>query len=645
MPIPPKFAMFESPRHNLSRLIVAAGILALLFLPRGFAQGVAPSVDAGPALVLNFPAKDLTLFGHVTEMNNPPMIVNWTLLNGPAGVMFSNQQATTTTVTFTTTGTYTFQLSASDGTATGTGTTTVTVNPASAQTAFYVSPTYVGGSSDGSAAHPWTSLLDNDSDYRTKWTSILAALASRDVIIYFAARQAGSDTPEVLNSPGGRLFINRRGHCGNPNTPLPCDAMGPHRLTLDGMSLYSTNDTSPNWVAYTGTNRFKLNETACGSLGMGWDDDVKRDYITLRGIEVTGVCARIIVGGDSNVLEYIWSHDVTGIAAQMMASGAVGDYPACPDLGKYTGLTMRNNKVERGRGEGLYVAGNYLLTRYGGCPAYGNTHHDILIENNVVTDSGINGEEGDGIDLKAGLINVTVRGNVFTNAHNSSEGVLNWNGTFNNTPDYMLVENNVINGCTGACESGISVGNSHGAVVRNNLVYNLPVEAMYACSDPTFPSNDITIYNNTFYGNTHGFSLCETTRFTFKNNIVVANGAAPQINTDGTSTSILSDYNLIAPPGTAGIAEGTHSIQQASTTGIFVNLSGTPPDFHLASGSPAIGRGQNLRPLSTLANFVTQFTIDIAGHARQVSSPWDIGAYLFGSSGPPSAPQNLRIVR
>jgi hypothetical protein len=643
--MPPTYDFFSSPSHNLSRLIVAAGIVALLFLPRGFAQSSSLTVDAGPASVLNFPAKDFTLFGHVSETNNPPLTVTWTMLTGPAGVTFSNPRATTTTVTFTTTGTYSFQLSASDGTATVTSTTTVTVNPASVQKAFYVDPTYTGNVATGAAATPWKSLTDSDSDYGAKWTTILSALATTDVIIYFPARQAGSDTSEVLSTAGGRIFVNRHGHCGNPNTPLPCDNTGTHRLTLDGMSVYNTNDATPNWVAYTGTNKFKISETACGSMALGWDDNVKRDYITLRGFEITGVCARILVGGNSNVLEYVWSHDVTQLAPQVISSAAVADYPNCGDLGKYTGMTWRNNRVERGDGEGLYVAGNYLVTQYGGCPAYGNTHHDILIENNIVTDPGLNGEEGDGIDLKAGLINVTVRGNTFTNAHNSSEGVLNWNGSFNGTPEYMLVENNIVNGCAGTCESGIAVANSHGAVVRNNLVYNVPASAIYACSDPTFPSNDLAFYNNTLYGNASGFTLCQNTRFTFKNNIVVGNGTAPQINSDNTNSGIVSDYNLIAPAGTGNIAEGAHSIQQSGTTGILVNPSGASPDFHLVSGSPAIGRGQNLMPLSTLANFAGQFAVDIAGHGRQMNpTPWDIGAYVFGSGAQPSAPQNLRII-
>src|SRR5439155_1110055 len=41
-----------------------------------------PVVDAGPARVIAFPAKDLTLFGHATDPNNDPLTVQWTSTSG-----------------------------------------------------------------------------------------------------------------------------------------------------------------------------------------------------------------------------------------------------------------------------------------------------------------------------------------------------------------------------------------------------------------------------------------------------------------------------------------------------------------------------------------------------------------------------------
>jgi len=63
-----------------------------------------------------------------------------------------------------------------------TSSATITVNSASSQTAFYVDPTYTGSTQNGSASAPWKSLLDSDSDYTAKWSTITTALASTDVM-------------------------------------------------------------------------------------------------------------------------------------------------------------------------------------------------------------------------------------------------------------------------------------------------------------------------------------------------------------------------------------------------------------------------------------------------------------------------------
>src|SRR2546427_11011831 len=129
----------------------------------------------------------------------------------------------------------------------------------------------------------------------------------------------------------------------------------------------------------------------------------------MRGFDGTGIAGRITWGGSYSVLESIWSHDVTDEGAPVQLAAAVTDYPNCVDMGKSRDITIRNILVERVIGEGLYIAGTYLLTRYGGCSSYGKTHSDILIEGNTILYAGANRVEGDSIDLNAGLLNVTVR--------------------------------------------------------------------------------------------------------------------------------------------------------------------------------------------------------------------------------------------
>src|SRR5262249_34835360 len=138
--------------------------------------------------------------------------------------------------------------------------------------------------------------------------------ATNDVIIYFSARQAGSDTAEHLLVLAGQDAVIRVKRTDKSS----------HRLTLDGMSKYNTNDSSPSWADYTGTNRMRLQMSGGGCcLSIGWDDDVQRDYLTIRGFEVTGSGARIRWGGSYSVLEYMRVHDVTGIGATVQFNEAV----------------------------------------------------------------------------------------------------------------------------------------------------------------------------------------------------------------------------------------------------------------------------------------------------------------------------------
>ena len=608
-----------------SSLFAALATAVLWCFSAGSAWAV-PTVDAGPAKVLDFPAKDLTLFGHAT--GSGPLTIQWTQVSGPAPVQFSAPWALATTASFTATGSYVFQLSATDGTGTATANATVTVNPASSQTAFYVDPTYAGTTQTGAATTPWTSLLETDSDFATKWNAITSGLATNDVIIYFSARQAGSDTSEQLVPPNGAtLFINRGCRVGTPNCISGVDNTGSHRLTLDGMSLYNTNDTTPNWVAYTGAHKFKINcSNTCGSMSIGWGDDNQRDYVTIRGFEVTGAGARIRWGGNYSYLEYMWVHDVTNLGAEVQFNAAVSDYPACIDLGKDHDITIRNNLIERGVDEGLYIAGTYNYTRYGGCPSYGNTHSDILIENNTIRDPGANGGEGDGIDLKMGLINVTVRNNVIQNPHNAGEGGgINSPGVFPPArTNYLFEGNRIFDGTADSTHysGGITLGGQNGTVIRNNLIYNTPGGAgINIAGDPTFPNSAVEIYNNTIYGNAGGVGFGDTHGAILRNNLVFANGTGLQIdgyNSDG----IDSDYNLLAPTG-SGFTEGSHSLVQSMTTRIVVNSGGA--DFQLASGSAAIDRGVSLA--------ATGFANDIVGVTRPQGPAWDIGAYEYSPGG------------
>src|SRR5262245_36783011 len=125
------------------------------------------------------------------------------------------------------------------------------------------------------------------------------------------------------------------------------------------------------------------------------------------------------------------------------------------------------------------------------------------------------------------------------------------------------------------------------------------------------------VYNNTFYNNGSG-SFCiwisGGTGNRVQNNSCYAN-AQNSIQNSGSSSTI--DSNLFVNP-------------------LFVNASGG--DFHLNSGSPAIGAAMNL---------YGTFTTDYDVTARPQTGAWDIGAFQYKSTTTTSTtispPTNLRV--
>src|SRR5262249_40276417 len=152
-------------------------------------------------------------------------------------------------------------------------------------------------------------------------------------------------------------------------------------------------------------------------------------------------------------------------------------------------------------------------------PAYGNTHSDILIEGNTIQHPGSNGDQGDGIDLKTGLMHVTVRNNVITNTHptgGGGDGIVS-EGVFAPAQTQYLMEGNRISGGTGF---GIALMAQNGTVVRNNLIYNMAVSGIGLYGDVGIDNANVWIYNNTLYRNAGNVSIGQTQGVILRNNLV-----------------------------------------------------------------------------------------------------------------------------
>jgi hypothetical protein len=446
---------------------------------------------------------------------------------------------------------------------------------------------------------------------RAQWDAINRALAFSDVIAYFSARHAHEDRAEQI--VGSVSF-------GSVVRVIRSDT-STHRLTLDGESLYNTNNIRGAWALNTGTAKMRLRMTGGCCISIGWDNDASYDNVTIRGFEVTGSGARIRWGGSYSVLEDMRVDDITSLGATVQFNSALQD-GTCNFLGIDHDIKLRQNVIERGIGEGIYIAGNYNLADDGGClvpPNDGDNHYDILIEANTVVDPGINGDEGNDIDLKAGMYNVTIRGNNLSRTHfGSGISTLGQMPASTHLSNY-LVEQNVI-GAVAAGYYGMSLNGLKGVVVRNNLIRNYNVGSYGSIvSQARLPGATpnaamFQIYNNTV-------DLCYGMAFAdmddaplLRNNLFLITGAFPAINY--ATAGIDSDYNVFAVAGPA-IAEGPNSVIVPTASGIVVRRG---RDDHLILGSPAIGAGINLS---------SSFNIDIEGTPRPLTGPWDVGAYTF----------------
>ena len=149
--------------------------------------------------------------------------------------------------------------------------------------------------------------------------------------------------------------------------------------------------------------------------------------------------------------------------------------------------------------------------------------------------------------------------------------------------------------------AGIIVGGV-GTLAYNNISWNngSGIDVKYS------QARDIRVFNNTAYANSrYGIFVYNAPNTQLINNIVFKNGTP--ITSEGTNPGLLQSNNLTSDP-------------------LFFNAAGA--DFHLRAGSPAINAGVNL--------YSAGVTKDFAGVVRPQTGPFEIGAYEYGGTPPPS---------
>jgi hypothetical protein len=536
-----------------------------------------------------------------------------------------------------------------------------------ASTSFYVDPNWTG-IQNGTARQPWNSLSANS------WASINAALAADDVTIYLDALKANGSTQQTYayflqvkrtDSSAHRLAVDGYSQyntneispswASNPDTDINhaylngkvCKITGDGQMALgwtrmDGNDFVSHNglvyccieshlasaDNEPgvgaNWTLYWDQHGRSGPDWASGSSYKCYP---KQNNVTVRGFEMTGSGARASVNGDNLVWEYNYIHDVTTIGP-----GLTLLYTSHPDSSSAqiisrpsTNLVFRNFKISKTYGEGFYLGAINPDAPATFQAAHGNQHNHILIANFVISYPGANGAQGDGIDCKNGITDLTIRLGDISGFGGSGNGInLGYSAT--NVDQHILVERMFIHDSTFNAqdaqigihaqtggETGTSLYGFNGVTIRNNIVANCRTGIQFSGSTYQ-PADHGSIFNNTVCNATpnSGLSVNTNVKNTAVENNFVFGGANPR-GVIG-SAGVVSDYN--AHDGTwTSTNEGSHTLALTRTQALAAVVDATNEDFHLTDGSPLIGKAL---PQASFSN-------DYSGAKR--GSLWDIGAF------------------
>jgi hypothetical protein len=259
---------------------------------------------------------------------------------------------------------------------------------------------------------------------------------------------------------------------------------------------------------------------------------------------------------------------------------------------------------------------------------------DLLIEHNICRNSG--GQHG--IYACRGSSRVTIRGNVLSGNHWDG---LHLNGGADGPIDRCLIENNVI---FGNHLSGMDCDGVQNSVFRNNVIYGNDKHAvtLYNHDTPTGCVHNLLVNNTFVSGSMFAIQMQPgSTANSLYNNILYHFNPAVygSIGVKGVPAQLLSDYNLTADSFSTDLGVTRQTLAQwRARTGqeVHSGIAGpadrlfanpTASDYHLKTGSPAIGSGTRLSEPCQLP------FKDIDGNNRTDGKRWDIGAYSFGAPG------------
>jgi hypothetical protein len=337
------------------------------------------------------------------------------------------------------------------------------------------------------------------------------------------------------------------------------------------------------------------------------------DNSRYNNIEFVACCHVVVRGlhfqGGSSGVRFIRGHHVTFENCEICQTS---NNALTMNSGNCDAFIIRNNHIHHTglrtdgptEGEGMYI---------GGHDASCVTTNSLIEGNHVHHLRGTSSGGNDGIEVKCGSYNNTIRNNVIhdTNIARQYPGIFVYGGG----PAVNIVEGNKI------WNAGEGIQVVSDAVVRNNVIFDCTITGITAAPHAAVPHmRNVRIVNNTIVNQPVGVQIrwSKATDMVFGNNAVYCPGSTA-IDASGVDAHRLS-ANHVSGRLVGVSLDGSRFVDGGGLSEAF--LDSADHNYRPKPGSVLVGRADpSLAP-----------PLDFTGTARQ--PPFDVGAYAISERKP-----------